>query len=62
LKKLGDQAATDTAAVAHNGRLHITNMDNPNFLYPGWESSDAQRLLKIDLAADKQKMQKPKDL
>jgi hypothetical protein len=60
--KLKNTAAIDIAAVVHDWRLHPINMDNPNFPYPRWDGSDAQRLLKIDVAAEKQKTQKPKDL
>ena len=62
LNKLKNTAAIDTAAVVHDRRLHPINMDNRNFSHPRWDGSDSQKLLKIDVAPEKQDTMKPKDL
>jgi hypothetical protein len=64
-KKLDSQqktAASDDAALAKDVELHPINMNPVGRPYPRWDGSDAQRLLKQDVALEKHKTMTPRAL
>ena len=56
-------AASDDAALQHYMGLNPVNMNPTGGMnYPRWDLSDAQRLLKEDIAAERHKAMKPQEL
>jgi hypothetical protein len=56
-------AASDDAALQHYMGLNPVNMNPTDGMnYPRWDLSDAQRLLKEDVAAERHKAMKPQEL
>lgn len=49
-------------ALAHDRQLHLVNPNPPNWEYPRWDGSAAQRLLKEDIGNKKHVGVKPQDL
>jgi hypothetical protein len=63
LESQQSSAASDDAALQRYMGLHPLNM-NPTggMSYPRWDLSEAQRLLKEDIAAERHKAMKPQEL
>jgi hypothetical protein len=62
-KALIYKGIVDNKALAHDQRLHpIQRIDPPNFSYPCWGGSEAERLLKLDVDKEKHSCLPPQEL
>jgi hypothetical protein len=63
LERNDKRAEADAAALAHDRTIHPVGPETAKGCgYPRWEGSDAQRLLKMDIDAGRNKEFKPKEL